>query len=108
DGADTRSGRRETYSPFSQPVEIAGGVAADVEVRLESGTPATIIVTDATTGASLPNANIVIDSSGKRIAGGIARSDDGARVWLPPGRYTAIATAFGYTSGNAEFSVPGP
>jgi len=108
DGAYTLSVRRETYSPFSQPVDIAGGVAADVEVRLEGGTPATIIVTDATTGTSVPNANIVIESSGKRIAGGIARSDDGARVWLPPGRYTAIATAYGYQPGNADFSVPGP
>ena len=83
-------------------------VSRDMEVRLEGGTPATIIVTDATTGTSLANANVVIDSSGKRIAGGVARGDDGTRVWLPPGRYSAIANAFGYQSGNAEFSVPGP
>jgi hypothetical protein len=108
DGTYTLSVRRETYSPFSQPVEIAGGVAADLEVRLEGGTPATIIVTDATTGTSLANANVMIDSSGKRIAGGLARGDDGTRVWLAPGRYTAMANAFGYQSGNADFSVPGP
>ncbi|TML13835.1 MAG: carboxypeptidase regulatory-like domain-containing protein [Actinobacteria bacterium] len=108
DGAYTLSVHREMYSPSSQPVQISGGVAADVEVRLEGGTAATIIVTDAMTGIALANANVVVDSSGKRIGGGIARGDDGARVWLRPGRYTATANAFGYTSGNAELSVPGP
>src|SRR5207237_1293496 len=83
-------------------------VAPEIEVRLEGGTAATIVVADATTGVSLTNANVMIDAGGKRIAGGLARGDDGARVWLRPGRYTAHASAFGYTAGTAELSVPGP
>jgi hypothetical protein len=100
--------RRDTFAPWTQTVEINGGVAPEVDVRLEGGTPTTIVVTDATTGVALSNANVVVESSGKRIAGGMARGDDGTRVWLQPGRYTAMANSYGYSSATAEFTVPGP
>jgi len=109
DGSYTLSVHRETYSPATQTVEISGGTAPDVEVRLEGGTPVTVVVFDTATGTALPMANVVIEDNGKRTAGGLARGEDGARIWLRPGSYAALATSFQYVaSPRIEFSVPGP
>ena len=109
DGTYTLFVRRETYSPSQQTIEVSGGVTPNVEVRLEGGTPATFLIVDATSGAPLPMANVTVDSGGKRVAGGMSRGEEGARVWLQPGRYTAMASAPEYAqSARVEFSVPGP
>jgi protocatechuate 3,4-dioxygenase beta subunit len=108
DGTYTLSVRRETYSPANQSVEVSGGTAPDVEVRLEGGTAVTVLVFDAITGTSLPMANVVIDQNGKRTAGGMARGDDGARIWLAPGDYVASATSYEYVPSHVSFTVPGP
>src|SRR5262249_59663086 len=100
DGTYTLSAHRETYSPSSQTVEISSGVAPEVEIKLEGGTAATFIVVDAMTGTSLPMANVTIDSGGKRIAGNMARGDDGTRIWLRPGSYRALASAPGYAQSS--------
>ena len=109
DGSYTLSVRRETYSPATQTVEISSGSAPDVEVRLEGGTPVTVVVFDAVTGTAVPMANVMIEDNGKRTAGGMARGEDGVRVWLRPGSYAAVANAYPYVqSPKINFSVPGP
>ena len=109
DGTYTVSVRRDTYSPATQSVEVSNGSAPDVEVRLEGGTPVTVVVVDAISGVALPMANVMIESEGKRMAGGMARGDDGAHIWLKPGHYRAIATAYPYVqSPPTDLDVPGP
>jgi hypothetical protein len=109
DGKYTLGVQRETFAPFQREVTVSGGVAPDVEVRMEGGTPATFVVIDAVTGTVLTNANVWVDSGGKRVGSGMVRSEDGVRIWLQPGRYTASANAYGYAGGpKTEFTVPGP
>jgi hypothetical protein len=101
--------QRETFAPSQQEVTISNGMVPDIEVRLEGGTPMTFVVADATTGAVLTGANVFVDSGGKRLGNGVIRSEEGVRLWLQPGRYTAMAASFGYASGpKTEFTVPGP
>jgi hypothetical protein len=109
DGKYTVHVQRDTYSPAEQPIEIAGGVAQDVEVRLEGGTPATFVVVDATNLSGLTMANVSVEQGGKRVTSAPSRSEEGVRMWLRPGSYTATANAYGYsTSGRVDFTVPGP
>ncbi|MEK6375014.1 MAG: carboxypeptidase-like regulatory domain-containing protein [Acidobacteriota bacterium] len=109
DGKYTLSVQRETFALSQQEVTISGGVVPDVEVRLEAGTPTTFVVADAVTGVALTGANVWVDSGGKRVGNGFIRSEEGVRLWLQPGRYTASANAPGYPGGSkTEFTVPGP
>jgi protocatechuate 3,4-dioxygenase beta subunit len=109
DGKYILTVQRETFAPSQQEVTVAGGIAADVEVRLEAGTPTTFVVTDAASGTVLSGANVWVDSAGKRVGNGVIRSEEGVRLWLQPGRYTATASAYGYSSSlKTEFTVPGP
>ena len=109
DGKYTVTAQRETFAPSQQEVTVSGGMAPDVEVRLEGGTPMTFVVADATTGAVLTGANVFVDSGGKRMGNGVIRSEEGVRLWLQPGRYTALAASFGYAPGpKTDFTVPGP
>ncbi len=110
DGKYSLAVQRESYSPATREVVVSGGLAPDVEVRLEGGTATTLLAVDAITGASLFNASVwVLDSAGKRVSSGMMRSDDGVRLWLQPGRYTASASAVDYLPAlKVEFGVPGP
>ena len=101
--------QRETFAPAVQEVTVSGGAVPDIEVRMEGGIPTTFVIVDAVTGAVLTGANVFVDGGGKRVASGVIRSEEGVRLWLQAGRYTALASSFGYSTGpKTEFNVPGP
>jgi protocatechuate 3,4-dioxygenase beta subunit len=109
DGKYTLNVQRETFAPAHQEVTVSGGMVPDVEVRLEGGTQTTFVVVDAVTGAVLTGSNVFVESGGKRMGNGVIRAEEGVRLWLQPGNYTALAMASGYSSGpKTNFTVPGP
>jgi protocatechuate 3,4-dioxygenase beta subunit len=105
--------QRERYAPGLQQVTVVEGVAADVEVRLETAGTTVIRLFDTTTNAPVDGFVSVIAASSSGTPGdGPSAGTHGevgeTRVYLKTGQYRARASARGYVSQMADFSVPGP
>ncbi|HKS22214.1 MAG TPA: carboxypeptidase-like regulatory domain-containing protein, partial [Thermoanaerobaculia bacterium] len=108
DGAYTLRVDREQYAPLSQTINVGGGSAAPMELRLVRGQEAAVRVVDADSGAALDGNVVLLDAQKKMTGNGSGRGDDGAvHIWAAPGRYTAQVRANGYIMQSVDLSVPG-
>jgi protocatechuate 3,4-dioxygenase beta subunit len=104
---EVHASSRQHYAPAVQTVTVSGGVASDIEFRLEAGQATAFRVVDAQTGA--PMDAFISVSSGKTMTanGGPTRDDDGAiRLYLAPGSYKAFVNARGYIQQTVDFIAP--
>jgi len=108
DGAITLNASRENYTPGTQTIVVASGVApADVELRLDRGQESVIQIVDAPSGNPI-NGNATI-WSGRKSMGSAKPGDDGKmHAWLPPGAYRASVSAPDYVPTTVDLTVPGP
>jgi len=97
----------DRYAPAQQTVTVSGGSGPDLSVALSNGTPATIRVVDADTGAAV-DAMASVTGGPRNVTAPAVRGDDGTlKVWVEPGRYRVIVLARGYAQANGDLNVPG-
>ncbi|PYQ29146.1 MAG: hypothetical protein DMF56_12780 [Acidobacteria bacterium] len=102
-----------SHAPDVRMIEVANGVAPEVEIALERGVEARFRIIDRQTGQSAEAPYVsVMDASGMMVYGGLAPLADanGVRsILLQPGAYRLSCGGVGYSvSKPFTLTVPGP
>jgi hypothetical protein len=104
----------EGYAPEVRPLEIANGVAPEIEVTLSRGVTAMYRILDAATGQPIENAGILVrgPGSGSPVYWGATEMDATGmrRITLQPGTYQMTVFSNGYAplTKPVTLTVPGP